>query len=141
MILSHIKTRNYEEAYKLIKVEGLDKYFDAILAEAFEEADICYYEFIKYVIEYYNNSAINHNRASIIMTNALNVLPKGYEIGFDHAKKSIELEPNDYSYKEYLLLFYQIPNKLLSKDEAIKIANEILKVDQENKAAKLVLSG
>lgn len=69
----------------------------------------------------------------------LNHLEGAYQAAFFHAKKAVGLSPNDISYKEYLLLFYEIPEQLLTKEEATDIAKEILEEDPENKVSLFVL--
>lgn len=49
--------------------------------------------------------------------------------------EAVKLEPENMDYKEGLLLFYAIPDKILDVDRAKKIAKEILDVDANNKTA------
>ncbi|KQU21835.1 hypothetical protein ASG65_21265 [Bacillus sp. Leaf13] len=70
---------------------------------------------------------------------ALNHLEGDYQTSFHHAKKAEELSPNDMSYKEYLFFFHAIPDKLLGNEEALEIANEILKNELNNKVSLTVI--
>ncbi|WP_278343214.1 hypothetical protein [Parageobacillus thermoglucosidasius] len=63
-------------------------------------------------------------------------LPDAYASALYHAKRAVELSPEDVSLKEHLLLFYEIPEKLISKEEAKAIAQEILKIITDNKMGK-----
>jgi len=56
-------------------------------------------------------------------------------MGLFHAKKALELKPNDISLQEYLLLYHTLPDKLLSDQEAEQLAKNILKFDPNNSAA------
>ena len=48
-----------------------------------------------------------HYLASFLLSMGLNHLQGAYQTAFFHAKKAVELSPQDNSYKEYLLFFYE----------------------------------
>lgn len=96
------------------------------------------YAFLCYVL-YDTNTAYLHNLTSVIMSTALCHIQGAYQTAFFHAKKAIELAPNDLNFKEFLLFFYVIPEKLLSHDEAMIIAKEIL-MKRDSKPARQILN-
>ena len=53
-------------------------------------------------------------------------------VAFYHAQRAVELCPKDYRYKELLLSFHNIPEPLVSKKEALKLAQDIIKVMPDN---------
>lgn len=53
-------------------------------------------------------------------------------------KKAEELSPDDISFKDYLLLFYDLPEQLMSKEDSNKIAKEILMIDPDNATVKSI---
>ena len=80
-----------------------------------------------------------HWIAAFVLSYPLCHLPGAYASALYHTRKAIQLDPNDIELKEFLLLFYEIPDQLVGKEEAIKIANEILEVKPSSSAAKGVL--
>jgi hypothetical protein len=57
-----------------------------------------------------------------------------------HAKRAVQIEPSDVASKELLLFLHIVPEQLVSKEEAIRIAKEILEIDPLNKTALNFLS-
>jgi hypothetical protein len=51
----------------------------------------------------------------------------------------MQLAPDDVEIKEYLLLFYNIPDKLINEEEASDLAREILERKPGSKVALEVL--
>ncbi|BBW96444.1 hypothetical protein ACPVTF_08110 [Geobacillus icigianus] len=86
-----------------------------------------------------NETAYYHYLASELLSTAFCHLPDAYASALYHAKRAVELSPEDVSLKEHLLLFHDIPEKLISKEEAKAIAQEILKIMPNSEAAKNVL--
>ncbi len=80
-----------------------------------------------------------HYLASCILVEMLNAMEGAYASGFWHAQRALELSPNNVDYKQQYLKFYLLPGQLLSKDEAIDLAREVLEVDSNNQCAIDVL--
>lgn len=118
----------------------LETLTDTLYLIAYDDETITPYGFVNYLLLDKESSEL-HYLASFLLSMGLNHLEGAYQTAFFHAKKAVELSPNDISYKEYLLLFYEIPEQLLTKEEATDIAKEILEEDPENKASLFVLKG
>lgn len=140
MLINLITQRKFKTALNHIKDIDFKNLMQDIQEAAFIEEDIVYYDFLNYMIQHGYNTAELHYYASEFMATTLNFLPNAYKIAFEHGKKAIELNPNDISLKEYIILFYDIPDQLLDKESAIKYAQEILAIDSGNKTALRVLS-
>uniref|UniRef100_UPI0025A9E659 hypothetical protein n=1 Tax=Thomasclavelia cocleata TaxID=69824 RepID=UPI0025A9E659 len=56
--------------------------------------------------------------------------------GFYHQKKAVELEPQNIDFKEYLISYNSLPDKILSDEETLEISKQILKADPNNKIVK-----
>ncbi|ELR68743.1 hypothetical protein C900_05875 [Fulvivirga imtechensis AK7] len=140
MLIKLIKEKRFEEAYKQVDIQNFKPYYDEILSAVFVDEDMCHYEFLNYIIENHRGDALMHYYAAELMSTALNFMPNGYKIAFDHAMKAIELNPSDISLKEYALLFYEVPDRLLDEQKAKELALEVLKANKESEAAKRVLS-
>lgn len=76
-----------------------------------------------------------HYLASEVLTMPLCHLEGAYTTGFYHAKKATQMLPNDIELKEALLLFYNIPDNLLNKEDASKLAQDILEKNPYSKVA------
>ncbi|TDY04388.1 UNVERIFIED_CONTAM: hypothetical protein BJ099_10823 [Lysinibacillus xylanilyticus] len=55
---------------------------------------------------------------------------------FYHARKAVELDEEDIELKEYLLFFYEKPDKLLSNQEAKTLAEEIINLNPKREVGK-----
>lgn len=138
MWINELKEGKFEDAYRLMG-EMNQSNFELIRDKAFQEEDMIYYEFLKFIIANYNDSAEMHYRCSELLCSVLNIFPESYSLGYSHALQAMNKSPEDYSFLEHLLLYYEIPDRLLSKDDAIKIAHKILSKYPDNPAAKQVL--
>ncbi|ULT57395.1 hypothetical protein L1999_02035 [Neobacillus drentensis] len=135
-----IKKGEFVKAKQLSMTMDLEALTETLFLIAWDDEPITPYGFANYLLIDKETSEL-HYLASFLLSMGLNHLDGVYQTSFFHAKRAVELAPEDISYKEYLLLFFELPEPLLSKDEATKIAKEILKVDPENKAVLLVLNG
>ncbi|MGG0179123.1 hypothetical protein [Gottfriedia acidiceleris] len=106
---------------------------------AYEEESITPYAFANFQLLEAETSE-NHYMISFILSMALNYLEGAYQTSFHHAKKAMELSPEDNSYKEYVLYFNKLPERLLSNEEAIEVANSILENDPMNTSALSVIN-
>ena len=66
-------------------------------------------------------------------------LEGGYDLAFYHACKLLELEPTADN-KEYLLFFYNLPERLLPEEKAYTFSKEILSEKPDSIAANDVFS-
>jgi tetratricopeptide (TPR) repeat protein len=130
---------NMEEAKDVFKEMNYVEARDVLLEIGYDRESITPYSFICSLL-CEKESANLHYLASEILVNPLCFLAGAYNAALYHARRAAQLDPNDISIKEYLLLFYNIPDKLISKEEAIEIAREIVNKVPNNKAALDVLS-
>lgn len=72
------------------------------------------------------------------MTNPLCHIEGAYSVALFYARELLKVSPSVRN-REQLLFFYQIPEKLISKDEAIEISIEILNQEPDNTVAKKVV--
>ena len=130
---------DFEKAKEIASQLDTDSLRDTLFLLAYDNGNIATYGFISYLLLEEETSEL-HYIASYLFSMALNHIKGAYQTSFHHAKKAAELSPNDMSYKEYLLFFNAIPDKLLGNEEAFEIANEILKNEPNNKVALSVIS-
>lgn len=112
---------------------------DVLLKIGYDTESITPYSFICSLL-CEKESANLHYLASEILVNPLCFLVGAYNVALYHARRALQLEPDDISIKEYLLLFYNIPERLISKEEAIEIAKDVLNINPYSKIALNVLN-
>ncbi|VJM03494.1 Uncharacterised protein [Streptococcus pneumoniae] len=71
----------------------------------------------------------------MVLFHSLNFLEGAYYTALYHAKTAVLLSPERIIYKENLLLFYELPEKLLSEEEAKIVIDDILKKNPTNELA------
>lgn len=108
---------------------------DILLEVAFNKQSIVPYTVVLKLL-FEDESANLHAFASTLLSNPLCWIEGAYYAGFYHQKKAIELEPQNIAFKEYLLSYNSLPDKILSDEEALEIRKQILKVDPDNKTVK-----
>jgi len=129
---------NFFEAKKIINNFAIDDLSDTLCEIADDSKNISFYSFVCFLLidkelpEYH------------IMASQLLIIPFSYIIGaynaaLYHARRALELDPLQVDYKEYLLFFYDIPDRLISRKEALKIAYEILEKNPHSEPALSVL--
>lgn len=138
MDISKFKTYVLEGNFELATKE-IGEFNNQILDELFpilyEKPDICFYGFVAYSAHTKVDAHL-HYLASEILVSCFPHFVGAYNLAFYHAKQAISFSPKDISYYEHLLLFYNIPEKLLSKEEAVNAAKFILSINADNKIAK-----
>ncbi|MCW6086064.1 MULTISPECIES: hypothetical protein [Clostridium] len=85
-------------------------------------------------------SSALHYIASELFSMPLCHVTGAYNSSLFHARRAIELDPNNISYKEYILLFYNLPEKLIGQYEAKKFAQEVIEKLPNSKVALYILN-
>jgi tetratricopeptide (TPR) repeat protein len=138
IIKNLVTNGDFLRAKREIERISQDSFRQMILELSYDERCIASYGFLcSLLIE--NETPEVHYLASEVMATAFCHLEGAYASALYHARRAAELSPDDTSYLEYLLLFHEIPEKLIDKEEAIQIAKKIIESDAENLAAKRVL--
>lgn len=85
-------------------------------------------------------SAEDHYKASLILSQALNHLEGSYDQALYHAKRAIQLDEYNMGYKEYYLLFYKQPDLILSapEEDFIKCCDDLLEFNNNHTTAKII---
>ena len=96
---------------------------------AYNTESMLVYAFVQYVNEK-NESVVFHEIEFDILTNALCHIEGAYQIALFHNQRLLELVPNSVKYLEWMLLFYDV--KVIDKEKALCVVNEILEMDSYN---------
>jgi hypothetical protein len=107
---------------------------------AYDTSDMVCYTFVNFLIYSQGESSNFHHLASSLLSHPLCYIEGAYKSALLHSKRASELSPEDIGLKEYLLFFHIIPEQLVSKEEAIAIANMVIQTEPSSQAAKDILS-
>ena len=124
----------YKEAKKIFFNMSETVARECLMELGFEKASITIYGFLCSALCDREDAKL-HYLASEVLTMPLCHLDGAYATGFYHAKKAAQMRPDDVELKEAVLLFYNIPEKLLNKEDASKLAKDILEKNPNSKAA------
>ncbi|MBS2967871.1 hypothetical protein J9317_03660 [Metabacillus sp. KIGAM252] len=136
-----ILSADFQKAKEIASHKNMDaeSLMDNLFLIAYEEGSMAAYGFANQLILEEETSE-HHYLASFLLSMGLTHFEGAYPTAFYHAKRAAELSPEDLSYKEYLLFFHILPDPLLSREEAIDIAGQILEVEPDNDSALEVLN-
>ncbi|WP_310602848.1 hypothetical protein [Anaerosporobacter sp.] len=137
-LLEYILEGEFEIAKAIcigIPNEELEKKLDKF---AFDSEDVSVYFFVVYLISE-NDNGILHYIAFELLASAYSFISGAYYLAYNHLRRACILEPNNYQYKESMLLFYDVPEKIVSKEQAKKIAKEVLEKMPDSQVARNVL--
>ncbi len=124
------------EASGAIPVEELR---EQLLLRAFDEHHLALYGF--YVALLLDRpTAAHHYAAAELLSMALNVYPGAYQMAAYHAQQAAAAAPEELTYKEFLLFLHTNPEGVVSQEESLRIAEEILGIDPDNQAAQQVIA-
>ena len=112
-----------EEFCRQLNVAELSGILDEL---AWEKEDVSVYLFLEYLL-LKNECADYHRIAADLLQGVLCFLGGAYWVAYRHTRRALELEPENDRNKESLLSFYDIPDKILSMEEALKVAEEVLR--------------
>lgn len=133
-----LETFKFNELHNILLEKSEIEIESVLFTIAYDYECLLVYTFINSIITK-NETSTWHYFASSIMAKAFNHLSNGYQIAYYHAIKAIELSPDNIDLKNYILLFYSIPEKLLNRNTALDYAREVYDNNKNNNAARMVL--
>lgn len=123
----------YGDAEKLCEKMEFSDVRDGIMTIAYNTENISVYGFAQYMI--YTTKKVEWIELAIdIMLHPLCFIEGAYSIALFHARELLAIVENVENL-ERILFFYNIPDKLVSKEEAQYIAQKILSIESENVVA------
>ncbi len=84
-------------------------------------------------------SGEGHYFASYYLSMPLYFYDGAYSLALYHARRMLALDPTNVDCKRYLITFYEIPDRLIQLDEAVQLAQDVLKEDPECTVSKRVI--
>lgn len=126
------------EAKKEVAFLGKNDLEDILEEIAFDEHSICAYTFLAFLIKE-NETLEYHALARMLLNIAFCHIQGAYQTALYHTYRSIELSPNDIDLQESLLFFNNIPEKVITDEEAQVIAQDVLLKKPTSKHAQRVL--
>ncbi|MCL2113280.1 MAG: hypothetical protein FWH31_04950 [Streptococcaceae bacterium] len=130
---------NFNIARRLAKTLSKEEFGNFMMGQPYDvESEVVFYFFlVDWLFE--EESAELQELASAVMSFGLNWMPGAYSLGLGHMRRAMELDSDNLNYKQGILIFHDIPDRLLPKQEAIEISKEILSKDPSCAAAQNIL--
>ena len=129
----------FKQAKKIIRNISEPDFEQFMMSQPYDtEREIAFYFFVEDLLGQKEEARL-HNLASSIMGFGLNWLPGAYNVSMRHLQKAIQLAPENLNYKQGMILYHNIPDRLLSKEDAIKYAKQVLEVDPSVKIAQDII--
>jgi tetratricopeptide (TPR) repeat protein len=134
-----IKDRDFNGALEIVKNSKIEDVEEYLIEVMFETRSIIPYTIICYLISQKEDANLHH-AASVMLSQPLCILEGAYQAALFHLKQAIKLDPDNIGFKEFYLFFYHTPDELMTKEEAVDMANLILFKEPNNKTALRFLS-
>ena len=138
-IVELINSGKYKECEIICRNLTFTEIKDDFLKRAYDTSSFSLYSFVLYMDTKTEDSRWLDLAFSLII-GPLCFIEGAYSVGLFHAR---ELVRRNFCVKnlEQLLFFYTIPEKLINRDEALEIANQILKIEPSNQVALQIIRG
>lgn len=141
-IMKNLIVGNFSKVDELLKGIGLAELETLFIDKlCYEYRDLSTYTYINYRISKAKQSELVrlHIIACAILIIYFAYVEGAYSSGLYHAKKAVELESDNVECLELLLSFYGLPEQLMEREEAKKIAKKIIKIKKTSISAKNIL--
>ena len=132
-LFSLLSCGEFEEAEKLFDDHDKNDQKELITCLSCDEESMVIYAFISYLISK-KNDAFLHELAVISLVSMCS-LEGAYQTALYHARMLCRLDP-DIENTAYLLFLHDIPEKLVSDEEALDIARKILNSSDDKELRK-----
>ncbi len=129
----------FDKAKLLTKKLNNKALYDLIVEVNFNDESLSSYGFLVSLLRDQETPELHINAASFL-TFFLFYVKGAYSVALYHLRQAIKLDPDNIDYQEFLLHFNEIPDHLVSKDEAIQIARHILTRKPDSTAALRMLA-
>lgn len=118
---------NFKRAYKEILNITVDELKTILYEIGYDEENITAYAFMEFLITE-EETAEYHCLAAELLNIAFFWIEGAYSASLYHLRRAEMIEPNNIEIKKSFLLYNDIPEKLLSDNEAIEVRKNIEKL-------------
>lgn len=133
-----LKQGKYSEAEEICNEMDMSETRETLMNIVYETEAINVYGFIVHMARKQND--IEWIKLAIdILINPLCFLEGAYSMALFHTRELLSMDRN-VNNLEKILFFYNIPEKLIDKEEAYHIAEEILSIAPDNKVALHIIN-
>ncbi len=115
-VTKHIMNMDFNEAYAIVWNLDEEELEELILDIGTRTMNLTVYSFMNYLLQREEASRF-HSVTALLMAFPLCHMEGAYTISLYHARKAIELSPEDASYYEFVLFFEGNPHVYMSKEE------------------------
>ena len=122
----------------LLVGKDIDSWSGDLVDIAYDTKSLLAYTLICMMLMKQESSRL-HSLATALLSHSLCYIEGAYASACYHMRRAVALDPKNVGYKEALLFFHEIPEQLLNKEEAIKLASEVLEKDPGSKAAQDII--
>lgn len=129
-----IKNGDFRGAAELIASLKERELSELINHSSVELESLSIYVFVVYLITQKETAEL-HSLASTLLATDYCHIEGAYYLAFEHGKRALELAPGHLDLLVWMLFFYEVPDKLLTKEDAKKIVDEVLEIDPNNNVA------
>lgn len=125
-------------AAEILKPLSEEEITKLVIRIGYETVNLNVYTLILYIL-LFEQKAFWHFLIANLFLVSLCDMEGAYYLGLFHLRRAIEFEPNNIAYKQFLIAFHNTPDVVVSQNEAILIAHEILRVDPNNQSANDII--
>lgn len=127
----HIAEMDFEKAAKLFLELTKEEQSNMILSAGFDTFHLTIYAFMNYLLQQHESSEI-HDLTSSLMLHPLCHLEGACVIALFHAKKAVELDPDNIEWYINLLMFEKHPDAWFAQTEVEEVYRRIKELESKN---------
>ena len=139
MITEALLKNDFLKLEDLLNKSSLKETEKCLVSIAFDLGSIVIYSAICMMLMKKETAGLHYLAAEII-SQPLCHFEGAYAAALYHVRKAIELDPKDKGLKEVLIFLHKVPDQVVSKEEAILVAKQLLEEDPDNKCAQDLLN-
>lgn len=140
-LMTLIKMNQFSKAKILFETYDIDEISEKIIGDAFDHETDILYQFVRYLIEQKETVKL-HDLAFDLLVHPFCHYNRAYYRAYDHVQRTVALtHRQDVACLECLLFLAEVPDQVTPKQEALAVANEILRMEPKNRVAKDFLKG
>lgn len=139
-IIQLILERRWEKAYFLIQKMSLERKWELLSTDLYDEDPRDIYLFMLYLISIDGNEAQWHYYCSSYLIFCHPFFDDSMRLASWHIKQAIKLNPKNNDYKKIVIsIFYGYPEEYFTQQDYYQFATDVLKENKDDPDAKEIL--